>query len=134
MNGDVLTDIPFCSFFDKHVSINSLFTISSFKRIQKIDYGVLEIDQNNSLVGFREKPEMSYEVSMGIYMVNKKVLQFIPEGISYGFDKLMLDLMRANNRVLVENYEGYWLDIGRPDDYMQAIEQFESMRNVFLNA
>ena len=133
MNGDVLTDISFSTFFDKHIQNNSLFTISSFKREQLIDYGVLDIDINKQLIGFREKPKMFYEVSMGIYMVNKKVLEFIPNGVSYGFDKLMLDLLSSCNSVVVEEYKGYWLDIGRPDDYMQAIDQFETMRNIFLN-
>jgi NDP-sugar pyrophosphorylase family protein len=133
MNGDVLTDISFSSFFSKHVNENSLFTISSYKREQLIDYGVLDIDPNKNLIGFTEKPKMSYEVSMGIYMVSKKILPFIPEGVSYGFDKLMLDLLSSKNPVRVEKFEGYWLDIGRPDDYMQAIEQFESMKDHFIN-
>jgi NDP-sugar pyrophosphorylase family protein len=132
MNGDILTDISFSSFFNRHVKENSLFTISSYKREQLIDYGVLDIDQNKNLISFTEKPRMSYEVSMGIYMLSKKILTFIPEGVSYGFDKLMLDLLGTKNSVRVEKYEGYWLDIGRPDDYMQAIEQFESMKDRFI--
>jgi NDP-sugar pyrophosphorylase family protein len=133
MNGDVLTDISFSGFFDKHVNKKALFTISSYKREQLIDYGVLDINNNNQLTGFREKPRTSYEVSMGIYMVSKKVLSLIPEQIAYGFDQLMLDMLKAQYPVNVEMYNGYWLDIGRPDDYIQAIEEFESKKECFIN-
>jgi NDP-sugar pyrophosphorylase family protein len=133
MNGDILTDLPFGSFYDQHVSDNRLFTISSHRREQLIDYGVLEINEQENLIGFREKPKSSYEVSMGIYMVSREVLRFIPDGAPYGFDNLMLDILKTKHPVAVKSYDGYWLDIGRPDDYMQAIEQFESLRGRFVD-
>ena len=70
---------------------------------------------------------------MGIYMLSRDVLPFITEGIPYGFDSLMRDLLKIKRSVNVSDYGGYWLDIGRPDDYMQAIEQFESMKHIFLS-
>jgi NDP-sugar pyrophosphorylase family protein len=65
-------------------------------------------------------------------MANRRILDFIPEGKSYGFDNLMLDLLAANKPATVRKFSGYWLDIGRPDDYIQAIEEFEQMRTRFL--
>jgi NDP-sugar pyrophosphorylase family protein len=132
MNGDILTDLSFGDFYQSHVDKNSLFTISSHKREQLIDYGVLEMN-NNNLIGFIEKPRTNYEVSMGIYMVNRQVLDFIPKNTPYGFDSLMLDLLKAKHFVAVQSFEGHWLDIGRPDDYMQAIEQFDSMKAKFIH-
>ena len=70
---------------------------------------------------------------MGIYMLNKAVLKYIPLGQAYGFDQLMLDLMDSNETVDVRPYNGYWLDIGRPDDYAQAIDEFETMKEKFLD-
>ena len=133
MNGDILTDLDFAGFYGQHVADNHIFTISSHRRQQVIDYGVLETDGLQSLVGFREKPKTDYEVSMGIYMVSRSVLDFIPENQRYGFDDLMIDLIKADKKVRVKNYDGYWLDIGRPDDYMQAIEQFERMKKTFIH-
>jgi NDP-sugar pyrophosphorylase family protein len=132
MNGDILTDLDFGAFYDGHVAERRLFTISSHVRQQMVDYGVLEVDASSSLVGFREKPKSEYLVSMGVYMVARRVLEHIPAGRPYGFDSLMLDLMRAGKIVRAQRFNGYWLDIGRPDDYMQAIDQFESMRATFL--
>ena len=133
MNGDILTDLDFASFYQEHVAHDRLFTISSHRRQQAIDYGVLEKDESGHLKGFREKPKSDFEVSMGVYMVSSKVLEFIPRHRPYGFDQLMLDLMGAARKVNVASFEGYWLDIGRPDDYMQAIEEFDGMKNKLID-
>lgn len=132
MNGDILTDLSFSDIYNEHVSKNNIFTISSHVREQKIDYGVLEIDADDYLSGFSEKPKSKYLVSMGVYMASRRILDFIPEGQSYGFDNLMIDLMAAGQPAAVRKFDGYWLDIGRPDDYMQAIEEFDQMKSRFL--
>jgi len=128
MNGDVLSDIDFGRLYDEHVSSGALFTIASKLREQCVDYGVLEVDGQRQLAGFSEKPKLTYEVSMGIYVVSRKVLDFIPPDRPYGFDQLMLELIKQGERVRVVRHEGYWLDIGRPDDYSQAIEEFAEMK------
>ena len=133
MNGDILTDLDFASFYQEHVAHDRLFTISSHRRQQAIDYGVLEKDESGHLKGFREKPRSDFEVSMGVYMVSSKVLEFIPRHRPYGFDQLMLDLMGAARKVNVASFDGYWLDIGRPDDYMQAIEEFDGMKDKLID-
>jgi NDP-mannose synthase len=132
MNGDVLTDFDHSGFLERHVASHGLFTIAAARRRQLIDYGVLEIDSSHRLTGFSEKPQTEYLVSMGVYAVNRRILQFVPPDSRYGFDDLMNDLLRKNEPVAVEPYEGYWLDIGRPDDYMRAVEEFEQRRQQFL--
>ena len=133
MNGDILTDLDFAAFYQEHVAHDRLFTISSHRRQQAIDYGVLEKDETGHLKDFREKPRSDFEVSMGVYMVSSKVLEFIPRHRPYGFDQLMLDLMGAARKVNVASFDGYWLDIGRPDDYMQAIEEFDGMKDKLID-
>jgi NDP-mannose synthase len=132
MNGDILSDLDFAAFHEAHAAEKRLFTISSHVRQQMVDYGVLEVGPQQTLVGFREKPKSEYQVSMGIYMVSREVLEHIPADRPFGFDNLMLDLIKAGKRVAVQPFSGYWLDIGRPDDYAQAIDQFETMRAQFL--
>jgi NDP-mannose synthase len=117
---------------ERHVECDRLFTIAAAQRLQLIDYGVLQIDSSHRLIGFSEKPQMEYLVSMGVYAVNRRILQFVPADSKYGFDDLMKDLLLKDEPVAVEPYEGYWLDIGRPDDYMRAIEEFEQRRHQFL--
>lgn len=132
MNGDVLTDLDLGAFLREHVSQRRLFTIAASKRVQLIDYGVLYVDEGNRLTGFCEKPRMSCLVSMGVYALNRKVLDLVPPDTKYGFDDLMRDLIVRHERVDVQTHEGYWLDIGRPDDYMQAIDDFPSRKQQLL--
>ncbi|MDP2685104.1 MAG: sugar phosphate nucleotidyltransferase [bacterium] len=127
MNGDVLTDLSFGDFYNWHINNNYIFTISSFIRSHKNDYGVLEVDKLNNLTGFQEKPITIFNVSMGVYMANKRILDYIPENEAYGFDNLMLELISKNENVSVKSFSGYWLDIGRPDDYAKASEDIDKI-------
>ncbi len=132
MNGDILSDIDFKAFYEDHVAQRNIFTISSYIREHVNLYGVLEVDANKKLQDFHEKPVSKFEVSMGVYMLNKEVLDFIPHNEAYGFDTLMLDLIKAEKNASVNQFKGYWLDIGRPDDYMEAIDEFEKNKSIFL--
>ncbi len=132
MNGDILTDLDYGKFYENHVNNKNIFTISSYQREVRSEFGVLEVNAFNTLSGFKEKPVSIYDVSMGIYMVSKEAVNYIPEDTFYGFDHLMLDLMKNKEEPKVEKFNGYWLDIGRPDDYAQAIEEFESMKEKFI--
>lgn len=132
MNGDVLTDLNFREFCDAHVCAGRLFTIAAAPRMHVVDYGVLEVDGESRLCGFNEKPAHRYLVSMGVYVVNRSLVERVPPDVRYGFDDLMRDMLARNEAVHVEPYSGYWLDIGRPDDYEKAIEEFEQYRRKFL--
>ena len=124
MNGDVLTNLNFNIFYNNHIRNKSIFTISASKRIQKIDYGVLNINDKNVLNGFQEKPEINYLVSMGIYMANREIVNYIPYDF-FGFDNLMHLFLEEKKNVIVDAFDGYWLDIGRPSDYEKAIEDLD---------
>ena len=132
MNGDVLTDLDFARFYEAHRDGGTSFTIASYAREQFIDYGVLVTGEHGTLERFEEKPRKTFEVSMGVYMVSRDVLDMIPPSGPYGFDTLMRDMLERRSPVTVKRFDGYWLDIGRPDDYMQAIDEFAAMRPRFL--
>ena len=134
MNGDILSDLDYANFFDEHVRQKELFTISAMKREHRMDYGVLEANEAGKLIAFREKPQTTYLVSMGVYMLSSRVLERIPPGRAFGFDTLMLDLLDDNQPAHVRPFDGYWLDIGRPADYERAIDEFEAMKGRFLGA
>lgn len=126
MNGDVLTDLDFNELYNYHEKNENIFTVSAFSREQKVDYGVLEIGMDNKLINFVEKPTNQYNVSMGVYVASKKILDYIPENQFYGFDHLMLDLIKEGQPATVKVHSGYWLDIGRPDDYEKACNEFDN--------
>jgi NDP-sugar pyrophosphorylase family protein len=132
MNGDVLTDLDFDCLYRGHVEDGRLFTLAASEREHVVDYGVLGVNQESRLVSFEEKPSLQYLVSMGVYILNRSLLERIPAGHKYGFDNLMLDMLAKGERVHVEKNRAYWLDIGRVDDYMRAIEEFEGRRASLL--
>jgi NDP-sugar pyrophosphorylase family protein len=132
MNGDILCDLNFSDFFLTHENNNRLFTISAAERTHTVDYGVLERNSSGNLAGFREKPQTSYLVSMGVYCVNRAILDWIPQDKNFGFDQLMLSLLASEKSVVVEPHQGYWLDIGRPDDYHQAIAEWPQVKSRLL--
>ena len=119
-NGDILTDLDILQLYQYHMQSGSLLTVATHKRPTKIDYGVLESDANGIVTGFREKPVYDFSVSMGIYVFSRDVLDMVPQGRPYGFDNLMIDLLKKGQAVSSFCFDGYWLDIGRPDDLAQA--------------
>lgn len=124
MNGDILTDLNFGAFYDSHIAREDIFTVSGYLREHKSEFGELTIGDNGYLTGFQEKPITPLYVSMGIYMASKKILKMIPPSGPYGFDHLMLDLIAIKQPSKINIFDGYWLDIGRPDDYMKAMNDY----------
>lgn len=127
MNGDILCDLDYRAFFDMHVAAGSQISVSAFQRHVKIDFGVLRYDASGRLESFEEKPEYDFDVSMGIYCINRSVIATLPRGQKYGFDNLMLDSLATGRRVDIRPFAGYWLDIGRPDDYEYADANFDDL-------
>jgi len=128
MNGDILSDVDYATFLDSHAEHEHLFTVSASRRLEKIDYGVLHVGDSGRLSGFEEKPALPYLVSMGIYAVSARVIDFIPPNQAFGFDHLILRLLAEGQPVEVKPHAGYWSDIGRPDDYQRAVEDWPELR------
>jgi NDP-sugar pyrophosphorylase family protein len=128
MNGDLLTELDFADFFNTHLSREALLTVATYRRAVNVDFGVIDIDNDfNQAVEFREKPTYQFNVSMGVYAFNRKVLDFVPENRPFGFDHLMATLLHHHQPVNVYQYDGYWLDIGRPADYEKANADVEKV-------
>ena len=128
MNGDLLTDLDFEKFFSYHLENKALLTVASYHRKEKIDLGVIDIDETNmTATGFREKPEYDFHVSMGVYAFNKRVLDHVPQNERFGFDDLMWKLLEAKEKIQIYPFDGYWLDIGRPDDYEKANQDLDKL-------
>lgn len=132
MNGDILTDLDYGALLDSHAQIGGPITVATYRREVRIDFGVLEVD-GNQVVGFREKPVLDYSVSMGVYALSRDTLSEYRAGRSLGFDDLMRDLLAGSGaKPRSYPFDGYWLDIGRPEDYERANKEFESLRAKLL--
>lgn len=132
-NGDVLTLLNFNDLLDFHRQQNAICTIAVHERAVHIDLGVIE--QNNGdyvITGYVEKPTLNYRVSMGIYIFEPRVLEYIPKNQYLDFPDLVKILLANGERVVGFPFNGYWRDLGNPDDYAQACLDFEQMRSQFL--
>jgi NDP-sugar pyrophosphorylase family protein len=132
MNGDLLTTLNYAELARYHKEMECVATVATHKRQVKIDLGVVRLDGGNTITGFIEKPRYNYDVSMGIYVFEPRILDYVPRGSYLDFPDLVHCLLENEETIASYPYEGYWLDIGRPDDYQQAVLDFERMRSVFL--
>lgn len=131
INGDVLTDLRFGDLLAAHEAASAPLTIATYARKVVIDFGVLEV-ADGRVVGFSEKPTLNYRVSMGVYAVARSALAGYAAGQALGFDQLVLDLLAAGRTPAAYAFDGYWLDIGRPEDYDQANLEFPRLRSRLL--
>lgn len=122
MNGDILTTLDFEDLQRHHRESGAILTIATHQRSIMIDYGIVRSDDANLIIGFEEKPEIRAAVSMGIYVMEPAALDYMPEGDYVDFPDLVQALLAAGARVSSYAYDGLWFDIGRADDFQQAVE------------
>jgi len=132
MNGDLLTTLDFNRLADAHRQRGAAATIAAYRREVKIDLGVLKTDDEGRLVDYLEKPTHHFDVSMGIYCFDPLVCDYVKPGERLSMPDLILRLRDAGHEVLTFRDDCYWLDIGRPDDYATACDEFRRDRRRFF--
>ena len=131
-NGDVLTTLPLANLLGHHRLSGAAATIAMHRRQVHIDLGVIQQDEAGRVTGYIEKPTYDFMVSMGIYVFEPRVLGYIPRDAYLDFPDLVKRLIAAGEVVSGYSFDGYWQDLGRPDDYERAIEDFDRMKAEFL--
>jgi NDP-sugar pyrophosphorylase family protein len=138
MNGDILTTLDYTALCDAHDQTGNALTIASHRRVEHTDYGVLHTDGSASpmrrLIDYEEKPEHTYTVSMGVYVLDTATLCHIPADAPFDVPQLVQALLAAGSPVGSYLYDGYWLDIGRPDDYARANAEWDQLSNEPANS
>lgn len=129
MNGDILCNLNYKKFYESHLKMSNDITVSVYNREEKIDFGVLKYDKNNFMTEFIEKPVYTFDVSMGIYCINRSIIKKLPKGEPYGFDNLMVDGIKNKQKIGVIPFHGFWMDIGRPDDCDRANETYKELKD-----
>lgn len=132
VNGDTLCTLDFEKFYDAHVQSEACATIGTYKKIQKIDLGVLSFDEQGYLKNYIEKPEYTFDISMGIYVLNRSVVDYIPQEGRFDLPDLIMALVRRDMPVKGCRLDGTWYDIGRVEDYECAKEAFLKDPEYFL--
>jgi NDP-sugar pyrophosphorylase family protein len=124
VNGDVLTTLDFRALVAAHEEAGNALTIATHCRTVHTDYGVLHTDgaigPTHRVMGYEEKPQLAYTVSMGVYVLEPSAIAGLVEGEYRDFPDLVLALLEQDAAVGSYAYDGYWLDIGREDDFRRA--------------
>lgn len=139
MNGDVLTSLDYNHLYDVHKESGNALTVASHRRVVKTEYGVLHTgtpsaDETLEVIGYEEKPEIPYIVSIGVYVMEPHVIDYIPSDQHFDMPDVVQTLINNGERVGTYLFDGFWLDIGRHDDYERAIAEFDEIKPRLMRA
>jgi len=132
MNGDILTTLNYQKLIRYHRRHKGMVTIAMSQKKVQLELGVMEFSRSHQLTRYIEKPTLSYSVSMGIYVFERKILKWIPSEKYLDFPELIQKLIKQNEKVVCYPSNDFWLDIGRHEDYEEAQKKFQEMRKRLL--
>lgn len=127
VNGDELTTLDFRALYEHHLAMKADMTVAVQKKTTYSSFGVLEI-KDGQVIAYSEKPTLNYWASMGIYVINKRVLSLIPENGRFDMPDLVQRLLREAAHVVSYESQDIWFDIGTMADLEKAKEEFEHLK------
>jgi NDP-mannose synthase len=132
VNGDTFTDLDMAKAYREHDPRDAA-TVCANRRSVPTEFGVLEADGDGRLEAYVEKPEMTYDVSMGVNVLSAWAIDtFVEAGKALDMPDLLRRIMNAGETVRVRRTEAYWLDLGRMSDLELAVETFAADPSRFL--
>ena len=129
MNGDVLTTIDYRELVAHHQASGAALTVSMHTKEVNIDLGVID-SRDGFITGYTEKPTLHYDVSMGIYVYDKRAADLLPDGPCQ-FPDLVHLLLAAGEKVAAYRTDAEWYDIGTLAEYERAVGDMEDRPEVF---
>lgn len=132
LNGDLVTDLDFSDIYNYHLKENSLLTIGIHKLEYRLPLGFLEIKGSNIIVDYIEKPLKKYNMSMGIYVCDPKIINYTQKNQYLDFPELTKILISKKEKVIGYFNNAYWLDVGRPEEYEKALDLLNSKNDIKL--
>lgn len=135
MNGDILTDLDYRNLLAAHITSQPIATIATTTIDVQVALGVLECQDTSDgdrLTGYIEKPQLTYEASMGVYCFSPRILHYIEAGTHLDLPDLVLKLIERGETVRALRSDAYWVDLGRREDYERAAIEFERVRDSVL--
>src|SRR5437879_1094363 len=107
MNGDILTTLDYRDLLEFHRHAGAALTVATHARRVRVDLGVVDAD-GDRIVGYREKPSLDYEVSMGIYVYDERALAYLPPEGPCQFPELVQLLLDASETVAAYRSDAEW--------------------------
>lgn len=127
MNSDLLTNIDFADFYKTFKAENADMAVAATSYNVDIPYAVLETDDTQKVKSLKEKPRYTYYSNAGIYLLKKDLLRLIPQGTFFDITDLMDKILALNRKLITYPINGYWLDIGKHEDFKKAQEDIKHL-------
>jgi dTDP-glucose pyrophosphorylase len=118
-NSDLLTNLNYEQFYEEFVSKGADLMIATTSYEVKVPYAVMETN-DTKVVSFKEKPTYTFQSNSGIYLMKRSLLELIPQNKFYNATDLISEAIEQKKSVMYFPIIGYWLDIGKPNDYEKA--------------
>jgi NDP-sugar pyrophosphorylase family protein len=134
LNGDILTTLDFRALAEHNRTTGAIASMAVNERVVDVQYGVVHADGDGKVERLEEKPQLRYTVSMGVYVMRPEIVDLIDPGERVDLPDLMLRAIGRGHDVRTLRFDGYWRDIGNPDDYATAIDDFAADPQRFLRA
>ena len=128
MNSDLLTNIDFADFYKTFKESGADMAVAATTYHVDVPYAVLEADETQQVKSLKEKPRYTYFSNAGIYLLKKKLLEMIPKGEFYDITDLMDKVLAMDNKLITYPINGYWLDIGKHEDFKKAQEDVKHIK------
>jgi dTDP-glucose pyrophosphorylase/mRNA-degrading endonuclease RelE of RelBE toxin-antitoxin system len=126
-NSDVLTNLDYETFYLDFLKKDADFAVVTIPYNVSIPYAVLETS-NGHVVDFKEKPTYTYYSNGGIYLMKRSVLDYIPKNTHFNATDLMEKLIAENKKVVSYPLVGYWLDVGKHEDFEKAQNDINAIK------
>lgn len=134
MNGDVLTTLDYSELMAFHKANGALLTIAVCSKKVKMNLGIVEFGDDKRVTGYVEKPTYTFNDSMGIYVYEREIINYITPGVYMDLPTLVQKLLKEGEKVLAycSTRPYYWIDMGHHQDYEEANKVFEKKKDEFL--
>ena len=127
MNSDLLTNIDLEAFYLFFKETNADLAVACIPYQVNVPYAVMET-KGHKVLGFKEKPTYTHYSNAGIYMMKKEVIQLIPKDQLFNATDLMGILIESGREVVNFPHTGYWIDIGKHEDFIKAQEDITRIK------
>lgn len=121
MNSDLFTNIDYKEFYLHYLDNDADMSVAAVPYSVNIPYGIFELE-GREIHGVKEKPTYNYYANAGIYLIKKELLKRIPDNTFYNATDFIEDLIKSSFKVIRFPLTGYWIDIGKHEDYKKAQE------------
>lgn len=129
MNSDLFTNIDIEAFYLHFLKHGADMSVAGFPYNVNIPYGIFELENTREIKGITEKPNYHFYANAGIYLFRRDLLDLIPDNKFFDATDFIDKLIKINKKVIRFPITGYWIDIGKPDDFKNVQELARTIRN-----